>query len=166
MQMLQLDDNVGSLEEESEEPPRLLSRKLIEADMDITPMIDMTFLLLIFFLVSSTPDKSTVIDLPKASHGVGVSQLNSVIFTIGMGGLGPAPVYAADGRIPGAELSDNLETRGRQIAEAVEKGFRENKPNVVIKADRDVAYREVARVVKAVSQIEGVKIHLAVLETQ
>jgi biopolymer transport protein ExbD len=134
--------------------------------MDIAPMIDLTFLLLIFFLVSSTPDQLTAIDLPEATHGVGVSELNSVIFTVAMGGLGPAPVYAADGRIPGTELADDLETQRRQIREAVEQGFRENKTSVIIKADKSVAHREVARVVKAVSQVEGVRIHLAVLDTQ
>jgi len=164
--MLHLDDNVEQQEEDTEALPKLLRRPLVEAEMDITPMIDLTFLLLIFFLVSSTPDKSTVVDLPEANHGIGVSQLNSVIFTIGMGGLNVAPVYNADGRIPGTELSDNLEIRSKQIVEAVEKGFRENKTDVVIKADRDVAHREVARVIRAASQVEGVKIHLAVLETQ
>jgi len=164
--MLHLDDNVESHEEDTEVPPGLMRRSLVEADMDITPMIDLTFLLLIFFLVSSTPDKNTVVDLPEANHGVGVSQLNSVIFTIGMGGLNAAPVYEADGRVPGTELSDNLEIRNNQIVEAVEKGFRENKTDIVVKADRNVAHREVARVIKSVSQVEGVKIHLAVLETR
>jgi biopolymer transport protein ExbD len=135
-------------------------------DMDITPMIDMTFLLLIFFLVSSTPDQQTAIELPKAHHGRGVSQRNSVVLTIGFGGVGGAPVYAADGRIAGTELADDAATRERQVRELIEKGFRENKTNVVIKADKSVAYREVARVVEAASGVEGVQIHLAVLETQ
>ena len=144
-------------------PPR---RRPDDVEMDITPMIDVTFLLLIFFLVSATPDKRTAIELPKADHGVGVSQLRSVVLTIAEGGLNAAPVYAADGRIPGTELSDHLDTRREQIGELVEEGFRENKPNVVIKGDRNVAYREVARVIKAVSQVQGVKIHLAVLESK
>jgi biopolymer transport protein ExbD len=134
--------------------------------MDITPMIDVTFLLLIFFLVSSLPDQKTAIDLPKADHGVGVSQLHSVIFTVAEGGLNAAPVYAADGRVAGTELSDNLDTRRRQIAELVERGLREGKPNVVIKGDKNIAYREVARVIKAVSQVQGVEIYLAVLESK
>ena len=136
-----------------------------DVDMDITPMIDMTFRLLIFFLVSSTPDQQTAIELPKAHFGRGVSQRESVVLTIGMGGVGGAPVYAADGRVAGTELAEDFELRGRQIRDLVEKGFRENKTNVVIKSDKNVAYREVARVVKAVSAVDGVQIHLAVLET-
>lgn len=137
-----------------------------DVEMDITPMIDITFLLLIFFLVASTPDQQTAIELPTATQGRSVSQLESVLFTIAAGGLGVAPVYNADGKIPEHQLSDDLEQRKRQIRELVEKGFLENKTNVVIKADRDVAFREVARVIKSVSKVEGVKIHLAVLETE
>ena len=137
-----------------------------DVDMDITPMIDMTFLLLIFFLVSSTPDQQTAIELPKALHGRGVSQRNSVVLTIGYGGVDGAPLYAADGRIAGTELADDVETRAKQVRELIEKGFRENRTNVVVKADKSVSYREVARVVKAASGIEGVQIHLAVLETE
>ena len=47
--------------------------------MDMTPMIDITFLLLIFFLVSSHPDQATSIALPKAQHGDAVSQRIDVL---------------------------------------------------------------------------------------
>ena len=91
--------------------------------------------------------------------------LHSTLFTVGEGGLDYAPVYAADGKIPEFQLSDDLSERNRQLRTAVEKGFLENKSNIVIKADKTVAFREVARVIKEVSKIEGVKIHLAILET-
>ena len=57
------------------------SRRFTQSDdeMDITPMIDITFLLLIFFLVASTPDRQTAVDLPTARFGRGVSQNNAVI---------------------------------------------------------------------------------------
>jgi biopolymer transport protein ExbD len=140
--------------------------RMDDIDMDITPMIDMTFLLLIFFLVSSTPDQQTAIDLPSAQHGVGVSQLESVVFTIAEGGVKAAPVYAADGRIPGTELPDEPEARRNRVRELVEEGFRDDKTSVVIKGDKHVAHRDVAQLVKAASQVNGVKIHLAVLDTE
>lgn len=135
-------------------------------DIDITPMIDVTFLMLIFFLVASTPDQQTAIELPEALHGKAVSQLESVVFTVAEGGLGPAPVYEADGKIPEFELSSDVETQAQQIRDAVAKGFEENKTDVVIKADRGVAYRHVARVISHVSEAQGVKLHLAVLDTE
>lgn len=137
-----------------------------DVDMDITPMIDITFLMLIFFLVASTPDQQTSVELPKANHGIGVAQLESVLFTVGEGGLESAPVYNSDGKIPEFLLSNDLKKREEEIRTAVEKGFLDDKQNVVIKADRTVAFREVARVIKAASKVEGIKIHLAVLETE
>ncbi|TWT42567.1 ExbD/TolR family protein [Botrimarina hoheduenensis] len=137
-----------------------------EEDIDITPMIDVTFLLLIFFLVSSVPDQQTAIELPDALHGKAVSQLESIVFTIGEAGVGSAPVYAADGRVPEAQLSEDPEERAGQVRDAIGKGLRENKTSVVIKADRGVPYREVAKLISDASQTEGVRLHLAVLDNE
>lgn len=136
-----------------------------DVEMDITPMIDITFLMLIFFLVGSTPDKQTAIELPDALYGKAVAQLDSVIFTVAQGGLERAPVFEADGKIPEAALSDDPDEQAKQIRDAVAAGKREGKTDVVIKADRGVAYRNVARVISHVSEVEGVKLHLAVLDT-
>jgi biopolymer transport protein ExbD len=141
-------------------------RKQDDVDLDITPMIDMVFLLLIFFLVTSTPDQKTAIELPEAQHGVAVSQNDSVIFTLGEGGLGAAPAYAADGRIPGTELPDDSQARSERVRELVEAGFRDDKTKVVIKGDKNVAHRDVAQLIKAASQVNGVKIHLAVMDSE
>ena len=135
-----------------------------DAEMDITPMIDITFLLLIFFLVCSTPDQDTAVELPKARHGKGVSERNSVMITISGEGIDSAPIYLADGKV-GESLPEDPDQQREMIREAVEKGRRDdNKENVLIKADRNVAFRDVASVIKAVSRVEGAKIHLAVLE--
>jgi biopolymer transport protein ExbD len=135
-----------------------------DPEMDITPMIDMTFLLLIFFLVCSTPDQSTAIELAKARYGKGVGERNSVIITVSAEGVESAPVYLADGMI-GEPLPEDTVEQSERIVAAVEKGRRdEGKENVLIKADRNVAHRDVARVIKAVSHVEGAKIFLAVLE--
>lgn len=136
-----------------------------EDDLDITPMIDITFLLLIFFLVTSTPDQDTAVVLPEALHGDAVSQLESVILTIGESSLDIAPVYAADGKIASSLLPEQEEPRRAAIRGAVEDGMAANKTNVVIKADKGVAFRHVDAVVSAVSQVRGANIHLAVLDT-
>ena len=145
-------------------PIAIRGRATEDFEMDITPMIDITFLLLIFFLVCSTADQDTAIELAKARHGKGVGERNSVIITISDEGIDSAPVYLADGMV-GEPLPNDPEQQQDMIAEAVEKGRREqNKDNVIIKADRNVAHREVARVIKAVSRVPGAKIFLAVLE--
>ena len=42
-----------------------------QTDLDITPMIDVTFLLLIFFMVTSTMQSERELDVPPARHGMG-----------------------------------------------------------------------------------------------
>jgi biopolymer transport protein ExbD len=152
---------------EEDARPALPTRQQREdVDLDITPMIDMVFLLLIFFLVSSTPDQKTAIELPEARHGVAVTQNDSVIFTLAEGGIGTAPAFAADGRIPGTELPEESQARLNRVRELVEQGFRGDKSKVVIKGDKNVAHRDVAQFIKAASQVGGIKIHLAVLDSE
>jgi biopolymer transport protein ExbD len=164
--MLKVAEQENHDADDSAHPPLPARPQKEDVDLDITPMIDMVFLLLIFFLVSSTPDQQTAIQLPESHHGVAVSQNDSVIFTLAEGGVGIAPAFAADGRIPGTELPDDADTRAQRVRELVEQGFREDKTQVVIKGDKNVAYRHVAHLVKAASQVNGVKIHLAVLDTE
>jgi biopolymer transport protein ExbD len=148
-----------------ESPIALRGRATEDFEMDITPMIDITFLLLIFFLVCSTPAENTSVDLAKARHGKGVSERNSTIITISDEASDPAPVYLADGKT-GDPLTNDLDEQSELIAEAVRTDREEHdKENVLIKADRNVAHREVSRVIKAVSRMEGAKIFLAVLES-
>lgn len=148
-----------------EEPLARRSRQ-IDAEMDITPMIDVTFLLLIFFLVCSTPDQQTAVELPQARYGAGVNKQNSVIITVSDEGIDTSPVYLADGKIESARLGDDPDEQADSIEEAVLQGRdSEAKENVLIKADRNVAHREIARVMKAASRVEGMKMFLAVLES-
>ena len=153
----------AELENELEAPLVRRRDRGEDVEMDITPMIDITFLLLIFFIVCSTPDQNSTFELAEARHGKGVSERNSVFITVSAESADPAPVYLADG-IDGDSLPTDADEQKTLIREAVEKGRRELKENVLIKADKNVAHRDVARVIKAVSAVEGAKIHLAVLE--
>jgi biopolymer transport protein ExbD len=151
-------------DEEFIRPPRP-KRDEEDLDMDITPMIDITFLLLIFFLVSSRPDQNTAIHLPKAQHGDAVSQRYSTVISVGEGGIDQAPVFRGDGKFPDKQLSPDPETRSDEIAEHIQSGIAEGKTDIVIKADRGVACRDIDGVLKAISKTEGIKIYLGVLES-
>ena len=137
------------------------------AEMDITPMIDIVFLLLIFFLVSSTPDKNTTVELPPARYGTGVSEKNSVVITIDQPqGSDKVQVFVADGR-KGKPLSEDPSEKTAAIVAAVEDGFfRQSKSQLLIKAGRKVRRKEVYAVEIAVSKadVEGLKIYHGVYE--
>ena len=148
-----------------EEGPAIARRPVEQsADLDITPMIDITFLLLIFFLVASTSNRQTSVELPPARHGKGVSARTSVILTVAeRGGPGPALIYLADGAA-GPPLPDDPALQEELIVRAVRQGYNEGKPTVLVKAARGVRHREVSRVAAAAGQVEGIQLHLAVFE--
>jgi biopolymer transport protein ExbD len=134
-------------------------------DLDITPMIDITFLLLIFFLVASVPDYQTAVALPMARYGTGVSDKACVIFSVfDSKDKGPAEVYLGDGR-KGDKLSADAATQEQEIRQAVDQGLAEGRLNVLIKAERTARHREVSRVAAIAGRIDGVKgLFLAVKE--
>jgi biopolymer transport protein ExbD len=158
------DMSVSTPLDEEAASPFAREREVVDSEMDITPMIDCVFLLLIFFIVCSTMDKQSPIELAKARHGKGVSERDSIIISVGEGGVDSAPVYLADDT-SGEPVAGDLEQQRETIRAAVEKEKREEgKQDVLIKADRNVAHRDVSNVIKAVSQVDGVSLHLAVFE--
>ncbi|HEX6962181.1 MAG TPA: biopolymer transporter ExbD [Lacipirellula sp.] len=152
--------------DEVEAPIYARDREVIDAEMDITPMIDCVFLLLIFFIVCSTMDDQSPIDLADARHGKAVGERESVIISIGEGGVDSAPVYLSDTTTGDPLPTDPDQQRERIVSFVQDEQRSQAKNDVLIKADRNVAHRDVAQVIKAVSQVEGVNIHLAVTESE
>ena len=164
---------IPEFDDVDERPEALKPREALEdTEMDITPMIDITFLLLIFFIVSSKMDQSSNVPLPPAKTGVAVPVKNSVIITVGPGDTaeGSANVYKGDGINP-ENLFDNsdLEAQEEEIAAFVEDMMAEDpqKTYVLIKAAKGIKYREVSRVQEAVSKPDSVQqLHVGVMEVQ
>lgn len=138
------------------------SAEEVEGRVDMTAMVDLVFMLNIFFLVTSAFAMMGELDLPAAKHVTSADLDASVIFT-----LTPIPGSRELAlRVGEGDAQRELPAgdREQQIAEAVEAALRENKASVVIKAPRDVPMREVARVARAAAVNEEVHVHLAVLE--
>jgi biopolymer transport protein ExbD len=152
--------------EDPDEPPIKPRKPAVEdTEMDITPMIDCTFLLLIFFTVTSTPDAQTALNLAPAKHGVGVSIQDSVMISVADAGEGKADIYLGDGKV-GQPLSGTPEEQDAQIKQAIEEGLATGKANVLIKAEKGVLHRDVSRVATAAGAVEGVNLNLAVMESK
>jgi biopolymer transport protein ExbD len=155
--------------EDDEMQPLLRSKTYDDSEMDITPMIDITFLLLIFFLVASKMDPSAAISLPPARYGLAVVEKSSAIITIAAGEEGRGLLYkgsgtAADTLVDGSDIEAQEEEIAAYVEEQMADGTREN---VLIKAERGVKHREVARISKAATRPEGVQqLYYAVLEAQ
>ena len=140
-------------------PPRALEN---DGELDITPMIDITFLLLIFFLVSSKMTAEQAVDLPKARHGGVVAAKESVIILMKRGTGEQAEVLKADG----TPFSTDIEQQNAEIAEYVANGFDAGLKHVVIRAGGAVRHGEIGRVSEAISESleEGQMINIAVME--
>lgn len=178
-------------EQDGDAVDALLRRRPQESvEMDITPMIDIVFLLLIFFLVASIPDMQVEADLPPARHGVGINPHSAIVITLAeRPGDAPAKVYLSDGKsgrpIPadfagqeaaieralrgeaGVALPDDFAEQEAILRRAVSIGFhRLGMTNVLLKAEKSVLHRDVDRVSRAVASAdaEGIQLNLAVHE--
>lgn len=134
-------------------------------EIDITPMIDLTFLLLVFFMVSSVPsDPELVIDLPQAVNAGIVRSDECVIISIAYREKSPAAVYFADGK-KGQPLRGDWKAQEEMIRQYVERGLLERKKFVLLKAEKGVKVREVHRVAQAATSVPDAQLHVAVFES-
>lgn len=131
-------------------------------ELDITPMIDITFLLLIFFLVSSKMTAEQAVDLPQARHGGVIAAKESVIIVVKRGTGDQAEVLKADA----TPFSTDVEQQNAEIAEYVQQGIDAGKKHVIIRAEGAVRHGEIGRISEAISESleEGEMINIAVME--
>jgi biopolymer transport protein ExbD len=136
-------------------------KKNEDADLDITPMIDVVFLLLIFFMVTSTMDDQKAANVPPAVHGVGADANKATIVSViadEAGGVGRVIL----GDDPGGEEIVNLDLVRRHV----QAGFNDGKELVIIKAERDVKEGRVQEVLKVLADIDGLKFAIGVQDPQ
>ena len=145
-----------------------------DAEMDITPMIDITFLLLIFFLVASKMDAAADVELPAAKHGGAVPDQSTIVVTVSRGDGDEAYIYKGNGEAGEWLLTSTTpEDQQLEIAAYIQEQLDSDplKENVMVKAERGIKTREAARVAQAVGSVEdvhdkGIQLHFAVLEVQ
>ncbi len=113
-------------------------------ELDITPMIDVTFLLLIFFMVTSTMKPEGALQIPSAKNGMGVATEDAAVLTI----------FDDDGA-PGVYLADAERKNGPVPTEQVTEYINAQKKHyVIIKADRKVPSGFVEEVAKAAAEAD------------
>ncbi len=128
------------------------SERRDEVDLDITPLIDVVFLLLIFFMVSTTFEHNSEINitLPSSSKGVTEKKPNAVNVSLDAQGK----IY-----INGEVISNGqIETIKMALSDAL-VGLKE--PPIIINADSNATHQSVVRIMDAASQLGLVKITFA-----
>ena len=133
-----------------------------DAEFDITAMIDLVFMMNIYFLIGFVGIALGEFDLPTANHCSALDAEVATIISMVVNSDGvSAVVYLGDGK-EGEALHDPVEQQQR-IAAAVEQGVQEGRSAVLIKAEKNVRLREIARISGAAMR-EGVTLHMAVME--
>lgn len=136
-------------------------RERHEVNVELTPLIDVVFLLLIFFMVSSTfiRESQVKINLPEASGEVREVEAGVVEITVDRGGE-----YSVNGRIlVNAELSTLL----RALRELKTSGATVNPDKrVIITADANAAHQFVVRAMDAAGKVGLTRISITTQQSE
>ena len=142
--------------EEDDAPYEKKIRSSEDADIDITPMIDVTFQLLIFFMVTSTMQGNPPAIVPRSVSG-GSTELNKIAFKLVI----KAPIDAnTDPEMEIDKKPINMEELRIRLNE--ESGARPNGIDLMIMGDRDVPNRFTGELETMISEIPNVGFHYAV----
>jgi biopolymer transport protein ExbD len=125
-----------------EAPLSLKGKKSGDDEIDITPMIDIVFLLLIFFVVSSKMDPSKTGAFPVAERGLAISSNDSAVIVMERGTGDRAVVKKGDGSL----FLDDEEQQRVDIVDYVTQQLDLGKSEVMILGGRTVSVGEIARI--------------------
>ncbi|MEQ8483560.1 MAG: biopolymer transporter ExbD [Pseudomonadales bacterium] len=120
-------------------------RRRDEAGVDLTPLIDVVFLLLIFFMVSTTFIRETQleIDLPEADGAL--QEIDDEVIEISIDRRGD---YAVNQRLL---VNTEITTLRRALQQAL--GERPPSMRVIITADANTSHQAVVRAMDAAGQV-------------
>jgi len=139
-----------NLIEDDEDDFALPRKKRDDDEMDITPMIDITFLLLIFFIVCSTMDPTKIGTIPEADNGLAIAAKNSAVIFINPSG-GDEVILS---RMDGSNFSTDEDIQETEIIEYIteelEKSLGASKQHVMLFGDANVKVGKVTRVQKII----------------
>ena len=123
-----------------------------ELELDITPLIDVVFLLLIFFMVSTTFDHESEVNitLPKASKEIAQAKPDAINVAIDA----QSRIYINKKELLNSQISTIKEALYDIAADL------EDAP-IIISADEETPYQTVIRIMDAARQLGLIKITFA-----
>jgi len=128
-----------------------------DVSVNLTPLIDVVFLLLIFFMVTTTFSRNTnlMINLPEASGDSAQPQTVEIEILIAQNGT-----YSVNGR---QLVNNQLETLMRTVAE-VSAG--DSSIPLIITADANTTHQAVVTAMDAVAQLGFISLNIATREPE
>lgn len=123
-------------------------KKKEEADLDITPMIDVTFLLLIFFMVTSTMQGTPDKDIPPALSGKNENAAAFRDLTV----LSPKSAGAdSEMMLDGNPIT--LDELRVEVIQAAALATKDNPLKIMIYAERDVKSGSIGEVESVLNEV-------------
>ncbi|MEC9091342.1 MAG: biopolymer transporter ExbD, partial [Planctomycetota bacterium] len=121
---------------------------------DITPMIDIVFLLLAFFVVVSKMDPKPTVDLPIAKYGKAVNEKEAIYLIVRYTGNDTATIILYGNIQNGIEISPDPETQDQEITDFIQEELskRPDISGVIIKTENGVKYSNTNRVFAAIKK--------------
>jgi len=128
-----------------------------ELDVNVTPLIDVVFLLLIFFMVSTTFDRQSElnIELPEASGEISESEKVEIEIVIG-----PTGKFAINGN---EIINTQIDTLLGAFCEAAGD---DNEPRIIITADKDTTHQAVMTAMDAARQMGFIHITFSAVKPE
>jgi biopolymer transport protein ExbD len=120
-----------------------------EIELNITPLVDVVFLLLIFFMVSTTFERNSEINitLPKASDAAKEVNIDTVVIALD----GQGRVFINNIPLVNSQLDTIREALTRNV-----EGL--NEPALIINADADATHQSVVKILDAARQLSLTRI--------
>jgi biopolymer transport protein ExbD len=141
--------------EDDDEPYVRKKKPEPDTEIDITPMIDVTFQLLIFFMVTSTMQGNPPAEIPKSMSGGSIEMAKVINIVI------KPPVSATVDPVIEIDKKpltlEELRARINDAAGAATQGI-----DLMIMADRTVPNRFTGEIESMIAEIPGVTYHFAV----
>jgi biopolymer transport protein ExbD len=130
-------------------------------EVNLTPLIDVVFLLLIFFMVSTTFDRHAKlkVSLPEASTKATQQQSDPLVLSIDAKGN----YFLNERQI----INQQLDTLKQAILKTLsEKNVNIEDVSLVLRADANTPHQSVVRAMDAASQLGLTKLSIATVETK
>jgi biopolymer transport protein ExbD len=129
-------------------------KKRIGIKIDMTPMVDVAFLLLIFFMTTTSfkPPEQVSVKLPGSKSEIHVPETKTIILTVNKAG---------ETYISNEDLSKTNLVEKKDLVAAIET-WRSRNPAavVVLKGDREGNYGDMADVMNALSESKTLRFNL------
>lgn len=134
-----------------------------DAEFDITAMIDLVFMMNIYFMVTALASAMGEMDLPPSERAVAADRDGAVIITMTLSPDGKSSnVFLGETERGAAVPKGNVDSI---IQQAVTTMLEQGKKTVLIKAEKRIPHEDVARVARAASEGGDVQVYFAVVES-